>query len=481
LRVHRRTTAAAVALAALVAVVPSALAGNTFRTSTTTAGGYYTYDADMINVENVTETGKGVYVAVLDTGLMPNWQDYFPDARVAQELGVGFYQAIDMTVAKGECEELTLEERGSLRRTTFIGSRMSSHGTHVSSTIIGFNYYSNTDAAQGFPLPPIQVRGIAPDATIIPVKVLADYQIPARPQCKDLPAAERAEQTINFGTDAMVAAGIDYVTSLAKGTLAGSRVVINMSLGDVVEAPVIRTAIQKAIAAGVIVVASAGNEGEDGMGWPGAYPEVISVGAAGWTGEWLDDGASGKAPANGVRNRMFWLQDTHGNLTPPLFPNNGDVEDPTDPDDVYVADFSSRDLGDNQDLDVLAPGAWIRGPFAGFPGYNHLPWWSRGISDLLGSNPGNFFYVGGTSMAAPHVAATAAMMLEKDPTLVQSEIETILESTALPIPAGSAQVWDPVRVDADGNPAPACVTVSWGADATGSGLVLVDEAIAALP
>jgi len=33
-------------------------------------------------------------------------------------------------------------------------------------------------------------------------------------------------------------------------------------------------------------VASAGNEGTAGMGWPGAYDQVISVGACGWTYEW---------------------------------------------------------------------------------------------------------------------------------------------------------------------------------------------------
>jgi hypothetical protein len=39
-----------------------------FATSTSTSGGYLTWDADQINVEKVTQTGKGVYVAVLDTG-----------------------------------------------------------------------------------------------------------------------------------------------------------------------------------------------------------------------------------------------------------------------------------------------------------------------------------------------------------------------------------------------------------------------------
>jgi hypothetical protein len=35
------------------------------------------------------------------------------------------------------------------------------------------------------------VRGIAPDATIIPVKVLADYQVPAFPQRHRLSEPER--------------------------------------------------------------------------------------------------------------------------------------------------------------------------------------------------------------------------------------------------------------------------------------------------
>ncbi|HVS24486.1 MAG TPA: hypothetical protein VMU03_12235, partial [Gammaproteobacteria bacterium] len=42
---------------------------NEFRGLTTTADGYSTFDADMVNVENVSQTGAGVYVAVLDTGL----------------------------------------------------------------------------------------------------------------------------------------------------------------------------------------------------------------------------------------------------------------------------------------------------------------------------------------------------------------------------------------------------------------------------
>ena len=279
---NRKRLSAALAVAALIALVPTTLAGNPFSRSTTTAGGNETWDSDQIDTENVTETGDGVYVAVLDTGLVANWKDYFPDARVAQELGTGFYQNIDITVAKNECE-LTLNAKGAVRQVSFIGSRISSHGTHTRARSSATTTTRTPMPRRASQLPPIQVRGIAPNATLIPVKVLADFQIPARPKCTEIPAAERAEQTLAFGTDGMVAAGIDYITSLATGRLAGSRIVINMSLGDTVKADVIEDAIDRAIAAGVIVVASAGNEGEDGMGWPGAYPQVISAGASGWT------------------------------------------------------------------------------------------------------------------------------------------------------------------------------------------------------
>ena len=70
-----------------VTVCSAALAGNPFKDLTTTEGGYHTWDSDLINVDAVSQTGHGVYVAVLDTGLVPNWRDYFPNARVATQLG----------------------------------------------------------------------------------------------------------------------------------------------------------------------------------------------------------------------------------------------------------------------------------------------------------------------------------------------------------------------------------------------------------
>jgi hypothetical protein len=203
------------------------------------------------------------------------------------------------------------------------------------------------------------------------------------------------------------------------------------------------------------------------MGYPGAYAPVISVGSVGWTGEWLYPGAD-------PRYRMWWLQYPDA----PMLPGSGDVSDATSVDDVYVSDFSSRELP-GQQLDVLAPGSWVRGPFSGAPGFNHLPWWSKGIGDLVGNNGGNFYYVGGTSMASPHVASLAALMLQKNPALTQAEVESILKGSALPIPAaGSRDIFDFAGYG----------TVTWDSDcdgtpcnAVGAGLVQADAALTATP
>jgi subtilisin family serine protease len=456
--------------AMLIITTPLVAAGNPFANVTTTASGYSTWDADLINAEGIDQTGEGVYVAVLDTGLVPNWSDYFPKDRIATKLGKGFDQPVSFSPGKYPCE--LDAEVGQLHQTTWVGSTGSTHGTHVTSTIIGYFYRSNSDAAAGFVLPPIMVRGIAPGATIIPIKVLADFQIPALPKCDGgIPA-----QSVVFGTDQMVAAGINYATDLA---IAGYKpMVINMSLGGGALASIEQDAIDRAIANGVIVVAAAGNEGEAGMGYPGAYSPVISVGSVGWINEWLKPGNEwlkpGTVPSLADRYRMWWLKYPYS----PLLLNTGNVVDPTDVSNIYLSDFSSRALTDQQ-LDVLAPGSWVRGPFAGDPGYNHLPWWSKGIADLIGHNSGNFYYVGGTSMATPHVAATAALLLQKHPGLVQDQVESILKNTAFALPdSGDRYILD--------NTVP--TNISWDTDCegticdpVGAGVIQVDQALAINP
>jgi subtilisin family serine protease len=404
-----------------------------------------TWDADMVNSDSSGKTGAGVYVAVLDTGLVPFWRDYFPAERIATQLGKGFVEEVHVDPQTGE-----LVYADFVHETSWVGSGYSTHGTHVTSTIIGYNYYAPSDIYGGFPLlPPVFVKGIAPDATIIPVKVLTDYVLPGYAEGKDLV----------FGTDNAVAAGIIYATDLKIQGY--SPMVISMSLGGPEPNSVMEDAINYAIANGVIVVAAAGNAGDAGMDWPGAYPQVISAGACGWKYEWYAPNDL-VAPPPPPRYRLWWLQDsTYG---------YNDIPEPTPTGEVYITDFSSREKT-GQQLDVVAPGSWVRGPMP--DGFSHLPWWSNGIG-WYHSTPGltNFYYVGGTSMATPHVSAIAAQMLEKNPTLTQTQVESIMKSTALPIAPGSMTVWDL-------SPTQGWYTYSWGSDATGSGLIQANAAVAA--
>jgi subtilisin family serine protease len=218
-----------------------------------------------------------------------------------------------------------------------------------------------------------------------------------------------------------------YVTDLKLGPLADHPIVINMSLGGPSLDQMEKSAIDYAVANGVIIVASAGNEGTAGMGYPGAYEPVISVAASGWTKEWT---------------AASWWRTL-------------DVPDPTDPADFYITDFSSRQLS-GQDLDVAAPGSWIVGPYQTNSGTLKL----------------SYYYLGGTSMSSPHVAGIVALMAQKDPALTAPLAEAALENSAVYLAPGCRDV-----NDGSGN----IVQFCWGADATGAGLATADAAVAATP
>ena len=98
----RKLFSSFIVLAVLALTFSVALAGNPFAGETSTASGYPTWDSDMINVEQVSQTGAGVYVAVLDTGLVPNWRDYFPEERIATDLGTGFDQPVTFKAKKAD-------------------------------------------------------------------------------------------------------------------------------------------------------------------------------------------------------------------------------------------------------------------------------------------------------------------------------------------------------------------------------------------
>ena len=351
------------------------------------ADGLSTWNLDAINVTDfgfanrqVPYDGAGVYIAVLDSGLLDSWRQYFPQERIATEYAICF--------GGGGMERGHVSSQPNKWE-----HDQDSHGTHVTSTILGYSLY-------GTP-----INGVAPMATIIPVKVL--------------------NQTGRCWSS-IAARGILYVADLKAGPLADYPVVINMSLGGPQMDTVEQAAIDYAIAQGVIIVASAGNRGDAGMGYPGAYGPVISVAASGWVNEWTVPG-------------IWW--------------HALDVFDPTNPDDFYIVDFSSREKS-GQDLDVAAPGSWVVGPYQ------------------LQSGWISYYYLGGTSMASPHVAGIVALMLQKNPGLTAADAEFYLETSAIFLPPGSRTIWTPWG--STENP-------SWGADATGAGLADAVAALAATP
>jgi serine protease len=75
-------------------------------------------------------------------------------------------------------------------------------------------------------------------------------------------------------------------------------------------------------------------------------------------------------------------------------------------------------------VDVAAPG--------GDSGAGILSTWYAGTTTPAGDNYG---YMMGTSMATPHVAGVAALMLAKNPNLTPDEVEAKLKSTARAFPA----------------------------------------------
>ncbi|MRG85089.1 S8 family peptidase [Salinibacillus xinjiangensis] len=162
---------------------------------------------------NSNYTGKGIKVAILDTGVDYNHKD------LKIEDGKSF---VDYTTSY-------MDDNG--------------HGTHVAG-IIGAQHND------------IGVKGIAPDTDIYAVKVLND-------------------DGLGFLSDMLL--GIDWAVKQGVD-------IINMSVGEQEGSSILNRVIDKVYQDGILIVASAGNDGDnniqgDTIDYPAKYEGAIAVGA----------------------------------------------------------------------------------------------------------------------------------------------------------------------------------------------------------
>lgn len=217
------------------------------------------------------------------------------------------------------------------------------HGTHVAGIILG-----DGD----------KVDGIAPKADLVACRISSEREAV---QAIDWVIANKEKYSID---------------------------VLNLSLGAPAKADPekdeLRKAAERAVAAGLVVVAAAGNEFQGGktssISSPGNSPEVITVGAV--------DDAGTVSP----KDDKIWANSSQG------------ARSEGKPD--LVAEGTSV-------VSILAPKSAYAGRLASASEYVALS---------------------GSSQAAPMVAGAIALLLQVNPSLSQQQVKDILKGTADPIP-----------------------------------------------
>ena len=294
-------------------------------------------------------TGAGVGVAIIDSGIT-NWHD-------------------DLTSRTGDTYPY-----GNQRVAAFVdfvnGATQpyddDGHGTHVAGIIAGNGYDSNGNKA-----------GIAPDATLVSLKVL---------------------DANGGGTISNIIAAFDWV--VAHHTEYNIRVV-NASVGAAIHESYwtdpLTLAAKRVVDAGVVVVGAAGNVGKNALGET-QYGGITAPGNAPWV---LTVGASS---TNGTVDRS----------------------------DDTIASFSSRgptykDWGAKPDL--VAPGVGtvsLANPQSNF----YLTKAPLLVDGTLPTAFKPYLTLSGTSMAAPVVTGTVALMMQANPSLTPNMAKAILQYTA---------------------------------------------------
>ncbi len=284
-------------------------------------------------------TGKGVAVAVLDSGLWEHPSLKY-DTRGEPRI-IARYDAIE-DIETGE----VFDESG--------------HGTHMTSVLAHSGRVTRRGASAGF------YKGIAPDARLVAVKAFNQE---------------------GQGKMLDIVRGIQWVVDNRKKH---DIKVLNLSFASRPRwnywLDPVNQAAMRAWAAGITVVAAAGNEGPDPMtiGSPGNLPYVITVGAL--TDSWT----------------------------------------PEDRSDDYIPDFSSRGP---------TPSAHIKPDIVG-PG-GHITGLTRPGSTLTQEYPEYLlrtgeFVMSGSSQASALVSGIAALLLQLEPGLSPDDLKCKLTSSAEP-------------------------------------------------
>lgn len=294
---------------------------------------------DAINLPDAWDTSTGsanVILALVDTGTLLDHPD------LAGKLVDGFDFISSTTTANdGDGIDDDPDDPGD---STVGGSTF--HGTHVAGTL-----GAATDNDLG-------VAGICWDCSVMPVRALG----------------------VGGGSVADIVEGVRFAGGLSN--ISGrvpqqSARVVNLSLGGVAgepESDIERAAIQELVAAGVTVVAAAGNEGSSLPAPPASYPETISVGAV----------------------------------------------------DALLRRAGYSNFGET--LDIMAPGGRLSRDDNN-DGIQDGIFSTKG-SDRDGAIEFTYDFQEGTSMACPHVSGVIGLLLSIDPTLTPEEIRLILLGTA---------------------------------------------------
>ncbi|MFQ3588271.1 MAG: S8 family serine peptidase [Fimbriimonadaceae bacterium] len=142
----------------------------------------------------------------------------------------------------------------------------------------------------------VGIAGVSWGADIMPVRVLSGL----------------------FGSTFVIAQGIDFAWE-------NGAKVINLSLGGPAPSSVVRSANQRALAAGAVIVAGAGNDNSNAPFYPAADPETIAVGSTDETdaksdfsnfGSWVDVAAPGTAVRSTTTGDSYTVGDGTSFATP---------------------------------------------------------------------------------------------------------------------------------------------------------------------